>query len=172
MQFSSRTDIAAPIEAVYAALVDFDGWEAAARTKGATLSRQGALESGLAETNSAESGLLESDAVEAGVVWDLAFPFRGKAREGQLTLTELLPGKALTFTGEGKSVGGEVRLELTALSPTRTRLFVQSDLRAKSLGARLFLQSLRLAKARVQAKLNKRLAQFGHLLQTRYAAKR
>ena len=39
MKFSTRTDIAAPVEFVFAQLSDFPGFEAAARRRGAEVTR-------------------------------------------------------------------------------------------------------------------------------------
>lgn len=156
MQFSSRTDIAASAEFVFATLTDFEGWEALARAKGAAVTRQD------------PAGRMQAG---EGSRWEGSFVFKGKARNGEMLLRELRGRARIALQSEGRSIGGDLLVEVTPISATRSRLSVQGELRPKSFGARLFVQSLRLAKGRVQAKLNKRLADYGRQLEGKYAAR-
>jgi hypothetical protein len=59
-------------------------------------------------------------------------------------------------------------MEVIALSPRRSRLRVALTVRPKTLAARLFLNTLRLAKRRVQGRLDKRLGQLGARIEDRH----
>ncbi len=153
MHLSSRTDIEAPIDFVYAKLSDFDGWERAAMRRGAEVARTDKLRS-----------------PGPGMGWTIRFRFRGKQRDVAVNLTAMDPGARLAFFGQGQMLNGNLAVELMALAPKRTRLVLHAEVKPLTIGARLFLQSLRLAKARVQTKLNARLGQTATDLEARYAA--
>ncbi|RGP38200.1 SRPBCC family protein [Pseudotabrizicola alkalilacus] len=155
MQLSSRTDIEAPVEFVFAALSDFEAWERAAMRRGADVSRIDKLR-----------------APGVGMGWHVIFRFRGKERTVDLRLTGLEPDAKLGFSGAGRMIEGDMSVELLSLSPKRTRLVLHSKVRPLTIAARLFLQSLKLAKGRVQGKLNKRLQDLATDLETRFAASR
>lgn len=153
MQLSSRTDIDAPIDFVFASLSDFDGWERAAMRRGADVSRTDKLR-----------------APGIGMGWHVVFRFRGKERIIDLRLTEMAREGKLAFSGKGSMVEGDMSLDLLALSPKRTRLVLHSKVRPLTIAARLFLQSMKLAKGRVQTKLDARMEQLATDLESRHAA--
>jgi hypothetical protein len=152
MHLSSRTDIEAPIAFVYSLLSDFEAWERAGLRRGADISRTDKLRS-----------------PGPGMAWAARFRFRGRDRALAIRLTALEPEQKLSFTGRGKLLEGDMVLELMSLSPRRTRLILHLDIRPLTLGARLFLQSVKLAKGRVQTRLNKRLANFARDIEARQA---
>lgn len=152
MHLSSRTDIEAPIAFVYAVLSDFEGWERAGLRRGADISRTDKLRS-----------------PGPGMAWAARFRYRGKDRALSIRLTALEPEQKLAFAGKGRLVEGDMSLELMSLSPKRTRLILHLDIRPMTLGARLFLQSVKIAKGRVQTRLNKRLANFARDVEMRQA---
>lgn len=156
MQFSSRTDIAASADFVFATLSDFEDWEGLARSKGARITRQD------------PAGRMQAG---EGSRWEGSFVFKGKTRNAEMLLRELCAGERIMVQCEGRSIGGDLLVEVTPINATRSRLSLQCELRPASFGARLFVQSLRLAKGRVQAKLNKRLAEYGRQLEEKYAAR-
>ncbi|WP_103332341.1 SRPBCC family protein [Pseudotabrizicola formosa] len=155
MHFSSRTDIEAPIDFVYAALSDFDAWERAAMRRGAEVARTDKLR-----------------AAGVGMGWHVAFRFRGKDRAVDIRLTGQVPEAKLTFAGKGRMLEGDMSVDLVSLSPKRTRMVLHTDIRPLTLAARLLLQSVKLAKGRVQTRLNTRMEQLSVELQARFAASR
>ena len=58
-------------------------------------------------------------------------------------------------------------IDLTALTPNRTRMNVQARLAPRTLSARLLVQSLKLAKARMTRKFSVRVAQFAKTIEGR-----
>mgnify|MGYP001285231205 FL=1 len=137
MKLTTRQDIAAPLDFVYAQLTDFDHFERMAMRRGAEVERTDRLRS-----------------PGVGMAWRLRFVFRGRPRTMQVRLAEVEPGAQLIWAFDSPSLQGTVQIELVALSPRRTRMTLRSEVRPKTLAARLLVQSARLAKGRVQKKLD------------------
>lgn len=155
MQFPSKVDIAAPVAFVFSALANFEGWERAALRRGADVSRTDSLR-----------------APGPGMGWHVQFRFRRRERKLDLKLTAMNPPNNLVFTGGGKLLTGDLALDVVALSASRTRLVMALEVRALTLGARLMLQSLKLARGRVDKRLAQRMTQLASNIEARYAASR
>ncbi len=152
MHLSSRTDIEAPLTFVFSALTDFDGWERSALRRGAEVNR-----------------IDKPRVVGVGMAWSVKFRMRGKDRKLEVKVTTLEPDTKLGFFCHSRVVDGDMSFELMSLSPKRTRLVFHSQVQPLTLGARLFMQSVKLAKARVQTRLNQRLQQLGSEIEQRFA---
>jgi hypothetical protein len=63
-------------------------------------------------------------------------------------------------------------METKALSPRRCRLKVSVEAKPKTLAARLFLNTLRLARRKVEERMEKRVDQLGERIEDRYARER
>jgi len=100
--------------------------------------------------------------------WRCLFTLRGKPRRMEITLQEFKPQTVLTFDAESQNLSGDLMVELTELSPGRTRVLVKLDVRPLTLPARLVLQSLRLAKARTRAKFSSRVRGQADEIERRY----
>ena len=150
MKFSSKEDIEAPIGAVFAVLSEFESFERQAIRRGADIQRLGAIEP-----------------PHVGMGWQVGFSFRGRQRDLKVSLTEFEPDSRIAVTGEGDGLTGRMELELLALSPGRTRLSVAMTLEPKTLSARLLVQSLKLAKAKLSQKFKQRVAEFAALTEQR-----
>lgn len=155
MHFAAKTDIEAPVDFVYAVLTDFEGWERAAMRRGADVHRTDKLR---------EPG--------PGMAWTIGFRFRGKERVLAVNLISLDAKAKVTFKAEGTLIEADQVVDVLSLAPKRTRLTLHMDIRPKTLGARLLLQSLKLAKTKVQIRLNKRMVQLATDIETRYASTR
>ena len=143
MNFTAKQDIEAPAERVWAALTDFAGWERAAFRRGAEVTRTDRLA-----------------APGPGMAWAGRFEFRGQPREITVRLVELDPGARLVFQGTTKQFNGEVVLDLVEMSARSSRLHLKAEIKPQTLTARILLQSLKLAKGRVQKRIETRLADF------------
>ncbi|QYZ70437.1 SRPBCC family protein [Neotabrizicola shimadae] len=143
MNFAAKQDIEAPAERVWASLTDFAGWERAALRRGAEVTRTDRLA-----------------APGAGMAWQARFDFRGQRREISMRLVEMDPGARMVFQGESRLFTGEVVLDLVEMSARSSRLHVKAEIKPKTLSARIMLQSLKLAKGRVQKRIEARLADF------------
>ena len=144
MNLSSKTDIEAPLGFVFASLADHAAWEREAAQRGVAVERPADMPL---------SG--------PGAGWMIRAPFRGKQVSILMRLDQVVPNERLVFSIQSKAIEGGVVLSLIALSPRRTRLHLTMDIKPKSIAARLLLNTLRLAKTRVQKRLDGRVAQMG-----------
>lgn len=151
MKLTSRQDIEAPVAFVFAALQDFDHWERAALRRGADVARTDTL-----------------SAVVPGLSWMIKFAYRGKERRLALQLTDIEHPTQMVFSGTGATIDGLAGIDLMELAQRRTRLSVTLDVRPRTIGARLVIQSLRLAKVRLNRRFADRLAKFCAEIETRY----
>ena len=143
MRFSTREDIDAPAEVVFAAVTDFDAFERRMLRRGIDVTRD-------------EMQPL----AQVGANWKARFDWRGRSYDLDAELVALDPGE--NFAIESRS-GGIVCMgvvDLVALSKTRTRLFVSLDVKPTTLSSRLFVQSLRLAKGSLERKFKARVSEF------------
>lgn len=137
MNFSTHKDIDAPIDYVFQKVTNFDGYERQALRRGAQVARVDG-----------------AGPVRVGSAWDVAFTFRGKDRNLRATVANIAAPETLEIDTVATGLNSETKVSLIALSPKTTRVAVTVEMSAKSLSARLLLQSLKLAKGN----LNKRFA--------------
>lgn len=151
MKFSLQQDILAPIEFVFDRSSDFAGHERQALRRGIEIVRTDEFES-----------------VECGATWDAKFPYRGKRRQvaGELVRFEQPDGFALATSSGGLKAGFDI--ELVALAKSRTRMKIGLDLRPDTMKARLFVQSLKLAKARLDRRFRRRMGEFAAQIESEY----
>jgi carbon monoxide dehydrogenase subunit G len=150
MILASKHDIEAPSADVFKALTDFDHWERASLRRGADVHRTDDLTK-----------------LGVGMQWQTRFAFRGKTRDVEVLLRELAAKQLIVFNAKSKMIEGDIRFEIVEMSTKRTRLNVTVDIKPVTLGARLFLQSLRLARQRVDKKFSQRVAQLALDIETR-----
>lgn len=151
MKFSTREDVAAPIESAFEMICDFERYERAAMRRGAEIRRVDGHE-----------------APTVGAAWDARFTMRGKERSLRLEVTELDRPEAMEVTLESNGLKGEVTCELIALSPQRTRIIMGVDLRPQTLPARLLIQSMKLTKTSLDRKYKDRVATYFQEMEERY----
>ncbi len=150
MKLSGRTDTGASLEAAFAFLTDVEGWERAALRRGADVTRTDKLK---------KPG--------PGMTWHIRFAWRGRERELQIKVITYDPSGQLTLGFDGPSVEGQLNVELVSMAAKRTRLLLQLEIKPRTLAARLFIQSLKLTKTRVQKRFDARLAQLGADIEAR-----
>lgn len=153
MKLTSRQDIEAPLDVVYARLTDFENFERMAMRRGAEVERTDRLKK-----------------PDVGMAWRLRFTFKGKQRKMSIRFADAEPGSHLAWAFDSVPIEGTAKVELVSLSPRRTRLTMVSDIRPKTLAARLMIQSLRLAKGRVQRRLDLRTGQLANMIEEHYRA--
>jgi len=147
MKLSAREDIEAPIAFVFQRVSDFARFERRAMRQGADVSRRS---EGMAEI---------------GMIWDVVFDFRGRSRKVQAELTRLESQHAIEIISQSDGLTAVTQVETVALSGTRTRVLVSCDMRAKTLTARLLLQSLKLAKAKLTKRFKARVLDYAETIE-------
>ncbi|WP_107495016.1 SRPBCC family protein [Thalassobius sp. I31.1] len=144
MKFTAKHDLEAPVEGVFARCSDFAAIEKAALERGVEVTRR---------------SVLTQPGAQLG--WDVRVKLRGRARNLQVELVGCDAPDSVIYVIEGAGVRSEVVTEFVSLARNRTRIHVAIDIRPKTMGGRLLIQSLKLAKGSLNRKLKKRLADFG-----------
>ena len=152
MQFISKEDIEAPVAQVFAILSEFETFERSAMRRGVEVQRVDA-----------------SAPIGAGMARDTRFRLRGKPREMHVVLKQYDAPSLMRFASHSKGINGDVVIELLALSPRRTRMSFSVELKANTLSARLFLQSLKLARKNMTRRFKLRMAEFAKEIESRCA---
>lgn len=150
MKFSAREDVAAPIDRVFAALNDFDTFERQAMRRGAEVQRLDPM---------TQTGV--------GMRWKVYFKMRGRRREMDLELTRYDAPNEMVFDINSTGISGTFTVELLALSRSRTRMALALDITPLTLSARLFVQSLKLAKISLTKRFKLRVADYAKGLEER-----
>ena len=153
MRFSTREDIEAPIESVFAAATDFDGFERQALRRGADVQRTDSY---------GKPGV--------GTEWDLKFAFRGKDRNVHARMIEFEAPNGFKADTTAGGLEGLVSVEFVSLSPRRTRMQIAIDLKPTSLSARLLIQSLKFAKGNISKRFSNRVWQFAQDIEQKHRA--
>ena len=155
MEFNSQEDIEAPADFIWGKMTDTAFFERAALRRGADLTRK---------DGGSEFTL--------GAKWHVGFSFRGKYREFDLEVIEIEPPDMMVVELTSRNIRSVTRVELVPLSKTRTRIVTKSDVKAKTLSARLLLQSLRLARGTVERRAKTRSAELVQRLEESYRQSR
>jgi hypothetical protein len=151
MKFSTREDIEAPIDHVFSRVTDFHGFERQALRRGADVQRVDA-----------------APVPVEGSSWNVAFKYRGKDRKLQAMVSKLNGPTELQIDTSASGLDGITSIELVALSRNRTRIAATLELSAKSLSARLLLQSLKLAKNNLTRRFKMRITEFAEDVEENY----
>jgi hypothetical protein len=89
-----------------------------------------------------------------------------------IKVMDMAPEHRLAFECIGTPAEGDLMIEMAEMGPRRTRLVATLEIRPRTLAARLFLQSLRLAKAKVTRRFALRLSQVSADIEDRYRAQK
>lgn len=139
MKISTLRDVDAPPEAVFAALSDFERYEAQARSKGIKVTR-----------------VDEGDGPD-GAAWRVAAEFRGIHRAIEARVVTFERPERLTLKAGSEGLSALIACEVVARAPGRSTLHVRIDLASGTLKARLVLQSLKLARGALTQRLDRQL---------------
>jgi hypothetical protein len=152
MRFSSKEDIDAPIDRVFAMLAEFEAYERSAIRRGIEVRR-------------VDDRVAPAD----GLQWDVKFQMRGKTRDMQLKMARFDPPNAMHVHTDTLGLDGMFTIELLALSPRRTRMAVVLNLSPKTLSARLLVQSLKLAKSNLSRRFKLKVADYAKGMEERHS---
>lgn len=151
MKLTTREDIEAPIDYVFAQATDFDSFERQALRRGAEVYRTDAL-----------------GVPGVGSEWKLRFSFRGSERNVAAKMVEFDAPNGFRAASEAGGLEGDVILDLMPLSPRQTRMQVTLDLRPRSLTGRLLIQSLKFAKNKITKRFSGRVSSFAQDIESRH----
>ncbi len=155
MKLTAKTDLDAPAGFVYATLADHAAWERDAAQRGIDVERPADMPL---------TGL--------GAGWRVRVPFRGQPVAILLRLEQQVPPERLGVALQSQAIEGNFVLNVIELSQRRTRLQLVMEVKARTIAARLLLNTLSLARGRVTARVEKRVAQIGAMIQDRYQRSR
>ncbi len=151
MQFTAREDIDAPIDSVFDMVSDFERFERMAMRRGVEIRRE-----------------QRQNPAHAGTTWETKFDVRGKARHVSVVMTTFERPAQMRFEATSKGMNGETVVELIALSHRKTRLTIDMSLAAKTLPARLLLQSMKLGQSRFRRQFQVRFAELARDIEERH----
>lgn len=151
MKFSSKEDVEAPIEQMFEMLADFDVHERQAIRRGIDVQRTD-----------------KKPAPGVGVSWHAVFQLRGRPRDIDIVVSAFDRPNSIHFSSDSQGLQGAMTMELVPLSPVRTRMAIEVDLKPKTLAARLLIQSLKLAKKNLTKRFKLRVADFAKGLEDRF----
>lgn len=150
MKLKISQDAEAGADTVYAGLMDMPRYEAALHDRGIELKRRGGW-----------------GVPEIGAGWTGRADIRGKIRQIEAEITAMEPGRGVSVAARIGGLRMEHVVTLVPLGQAVTRVNLVTDLRPDTLTARLLVQSLKLARARVldgmQARLNTELRRIERL---------
>jgi hypothetical protein len=152
VRLAARDDIDVPQDKAFRALANVEYWERAALRKGASVLRTDTL-----------------PAAAPGMEWQVGFVWRGRPRSLTIRLVGIEEPHALRFQGVSPSFEGWMTIETLKMGPRHTRLAVKLEVRPRTLASRLFLQSARLAKGRINRNFEAAVAQLGAAILNRQA---
>ncbi len=143
MKFVTEQIVASPREVVFAALTDFARFEREAASSGVELHRSDTL---------TRPG--------PGMRWRARFELRGRKHELMAELRRINHPSDILLSGKVGGLEGELAFDLAETAVNETRLMVEMNLRARSITAKLLLQSVKLARANVARRFRRRVNTF------------
>ena len=141
----------APAEYVFKRITDHADFEALLMGYGANIER-----------------LDDEISLNVGMKWAIDGNFRGKQRQVEVSLTQLIENELVSYASESKDVNATVDMKLEALSPKQTRFSIDMTPKANTISARLILQSAKLARKTLEKRVNRRFADFCQRLEDDY----
>ncbi len=151
MKLVARYDVDVPIASVWGELVDFDAWERMAIRRGAEVTRT--------------DRLLQK---AAGMGWAISFPFRGQTRKAAVALQVLNAPEKLVVTGQSALADAEIAIALMDLTAARTRIEVKTEIKPRTIAARLYVQGMKLARKKVERQYANRISQLAVEIEDRF----
>lgn len=141
MELSTRHDVDMPAEALFDAVADFDRLERMMVRRGAQVTR---VEPSAGST----------------MAWDIAFEWRGRTRELRLQVTSYDRPERVRMHGTSDSFDIDIKADVVALSRYRSRLMLTIGVKARTIKARLMLQTAKLTRNSIDKKFEARVAAY------------
>lgn len=152
MEFEAKEDINASVDDVFEVLSDVDTIERQALRRGVKVKR-----------------VTAHTAPAPGMAWKATFKFRGRSRDCDIELVRVEPNERLKFHSRTAGLDTGVEVEVLALSKTHTRVISRAELTPKTLSARLLVQSMKLARGKLQRRFSQGMTQMKREIEARVA---
>jgi hypothetical protein len=139
MKLKVHHDLGLGNHALFAAMTDVTRWERQAMRKGIEVSR-----------------IDGSEALIPGAVWQITGMVRGKPRTGLLKLRILEEAETMVFDFESPMFTGVFVTKLFEMSARSTRVSLETEVRPRTLAARILLQGARLGRQKLEMRFHAR----------------
>ncbi|MDD9718346.1 SRPBCC family protein [Dinoroseobacter sp. PD6] len=140
MQFRASEVVTGPIDLVFAGLSDMAHYERDALARGVQVERLDNL-----------------PRPAPGMQWRVPFRAKGRDRVAEFALVKLAAPTGMRFEGRVQGLFFESDFDCRVLDPDATEVTITTKLRAKSISAKVILQSMKLARASLAKQYRKRV---------------
>ncbi|MCZ0964432.1 hypothetical protein [Paracoccus benzoatiresistens] len=143
MKFSTRIDTDIPASDLFHIAGDFSRSERALAARGVLVRRIDPAQ---------EPG--------TGLGWEIDFNWRGQRRMVRLDVTRFDHPSHITLDGHSDQFELSINMTVLALSRVKSRLLFETEVRPRSMRARLLLQTAKLGKSQLDRKYDQRITDF------------
>lgn len=143
MKIAATKDFKRTREKVFAAFADPARMEAVLGGFGSSLGREGPAEGGI------------------GTIWRVDVTSRGKSRPVTLTLVEMTQNESMAMHATSEMLDADIRFVFSDLPVGGSQVAADIEVTAKTLTARVAMQTARLARTRINNKVVRALAMLG-----------
>ena len=155
MKFKETLDVNAPAEFTFSELADYETIERFAIQRGVALRRTDRLEGPC-----------------AGMAWVADWEFGGRSRRTRISLTRFEPPESMVIESETSGIAGRAQLDVVALSPSLSRIIIETEMTPVTFGAKVLMQPIKLARGQIERRVASRIGDLATRIETRYAASR
>ena len=152
MQFKHVQEIDAPADYIFARITDFKKFEGHKGPVGFSFKRQGRLP------------------VRIGTRWDISVPVRGRSRRFAAELSEYIPPRTLSYKSASLKYEGVMSMTIQPVSATSCRLEMRVVAKSRSFATSLVFITIRLARRRINKRLNTEMKKFAKRMAEEYKA--
>lgn len=143
MKFSTRVDTDRSSAELFDIISDFSRSERALVARGAQVRR-----------------IDPSQEPGTGLGWTIDFSWRGQQRTVRLDVTRFDRPSHVTLDGHSDQFDLSINMTVVALSRAKSRLLFETEIRPRTMRARLLLQTAKLGKTQLDRKYDQRIADF------------
>ncbi|MDQ1899651.1 hypothetical protein RAH32_04235 [Paracoccus sp. WLY502] len=143
MKFSTRFDSDQPSAELFGIISDFSRSERSLRARGAQVRR-----------------IDPAQDPGTGLGWIIDFNWRGQGRKVRLDVTRFDRPSHITLDGHSDQFDLSINMTVVALSRVKSRLLFETEIRPRTMRARLLLQTAKLGKSQLGRKYDQRIADF------------
>lgn len=152
MQFKHTQIVDAPVDFVFARATDFKRFEHHTGTKGFSFKRR------------------VSQPIRIGTRWNISVQFRGRKRKFPAELSELIPPRTVSYKSVSDRYSAALSLTFTPISASKSRIDMLMVAQSRSFATSLVFNSIRLARRRINKRINKSMQELANKMAADYAS--